>query len=340
MHSAKQLAADIGNIERACDVMAVPRSSFYSRMRRLAGPVPVRLTMPRPAPARSLSQAEREAVLAKLHEPRFVDMAPAQVHATLLDEGTYLCAPRSMYRILEAQDESRERRAIRRHPPTATPSIFATAPNQVWTWDITKLASMIKGIWFALYVVLDLFSRFVVGWTIARRELGSIAEALLRDSCEKHGVRPGQLVVHSDRGKPMTATPVVILFDELGVRASLSRPRVSNDNPYSESQFKTTKYRPDFPGKFESEHAARAWARPFFEWYNRQHRHSSLAMLTPEDVFLGRSDEVLERRRVTLHAAYETHPERFVRGRPEPPTLPTEVWINRPPPPSEELESH
>lgn len=340
MHASQQLASEIGNTRRACDVMAVPRASLYRRARRLAGPVFVRIAAPRAAPPRALDDTERQAVLAKLHEPRFVDLAPAQVHATLLDEGTYLCSPRTMHRILATQDEARERRALRRHPPTAIPRLSVTAPNQVWTWDITKLASLVKGIWFALYVVLDLFSRFVVGWTVATQELGSIAEALLREACEKHGVRPGQLVVHSDRGTPMRAQPVAFLFGELGVRASLSRPRVSNDNPFSEAQFKTTKYRHDYPGRFASIHHVRTWARSFFEWYNRQHRHSSLAMLTPEDVFLGRSTEALARQRSTLHAAYDAHPERFVRGRPEPLVLPAEVWINRPPPPSDHEESH
>jgi putative transposase len=340
MHAAQQLAGEIGNTRRACDVMAAPRASLYRRARRLAGPVLVRIAPPRPTPARALDEAERTTVLAKLHEPRFVDLAPAQVHATLLDEGTYLCSQRTMHRILANEHESGERRPLRRHPPAAVPRIVATAPNQVWTWDITKLLGPVRGVSFALYVVLDLFSRFVVGWTIARRELASIAEALLRTTCEKHGVRTGQLTIHSDRGPQMTAQPVAFLFGDLGVTASLSRPRVSNDNPFSEAQFKTTKYRPDYPGRFDSLHHARSWARTFFAWYNTEHRHSSIAMLTPEDVFLGRAAAILEARRRILHAAYDAHPERFVRGRPEPPALPTEVWINRPPAPSEPEESH
>ena len=340
MHAARQLAAEIGNTRRACDAMGSPRASLYRHVRRLAGPVLVRLSTPRPSPARALAQVERDAVLAKLHEPRFVDLAPAQVHATLLDEGTYLCSQRTMHRILATAQESRERRDIRRHPPAAIPRLVATAPNQIWTWDITKLAGPVRGINFALYVVLDLFSRFVVGWTVARRELGSIAEAVLRNACELHGVNRGSLTVHSDRGTQMTSQPVALLFGDLGITPSLSRPRVSNDNPYSESQFKTTKYRPDYPGRFAGLAHAWDWARPFFRWYNREHRHSSIAMLTPEDVFLGRAPAILDERRRVLHAAFEAHPERFVGGRPEPPQLPAEVWINRPPGVIEPGESH
>jgi putative transposase len=340
MHAAQQLAGEIGNTRLACDVMAAPRASLYRRARRLAGPVLVRIAPPQPTPPRALDDAERTAVLARLHEPRFVDMAPAQVHAALLDEGTYLCSPRTMHRILADENESGERRAVRRHPPAAIPRVVATAPNQVWTWDITKLLGPVRGVSFALYVVLDLFSRFVVAWTVARRELASIAEAFLRTTCERHGVHPGQLTIHSDRGSQMTAQPVVFLFGDLGVTASLSRPRTSNDNPFSEAQFKTTKYRPDYPGRFGSLQHARSWARPFFAWYNTQHHHSALAMLTPEDVFLGRANAILKNRRHILHAAYEAHPERFVRGRPEPPALPKEVWINRPPASPEPTESH
>jgi putative transposase len=210
----------------------------------------------------------------------------------------------------------------------------------VWTWDITKLPGPVKGVSFALYVVLDLFSRFVVGWTLARRQLASIAEALLRETCEKHGVRPGQLTIHSDRGAPMTAKPVAMLFADLGIIASLSRPRVSNDNPFSEAQFRTAKDAWDYPGRFDSPQHGRAWAQPFFHRYNTQHRHSSLAMLTPEVVFTGRAHEVLAARHAVLRAAYEAHPERFVHGPPKLPELPKEVWINPTPRSLEPEPSH
>lgn len=339
MHATQQLADEIGNTRRACEAMGVPRASLHRRRRRLAGPVPVHLRLPRPSP-RALDAEEREAVLARLHEPRFVDLAPAQVHATLLDEGEHPCSLSTMHRLLASQQESRERRAVRRHPPAAIPRVVATAPNQVWTWDISKLRGPSRGIWFALYVVLDLFSRFIVAWTIARRELAAIAEDLLREAYEKHGVRPGQLTVHSDRGTQMTAQPVTLLLCDLGVVASLSRPRVSDDNPFSEAHFKTAKYRPDFPGRFDSLGHAQRWGRQLVAWYNGEHRHSSLAMLTPEDVFLGRSEAILARRQRVLDAAYQAHPERFVRGRPTVPALPLEVWINRPPTILDEEESH
>lgn len=339
MHATQQLAGEVGNVRGACEAMGVPRASLYRRARRLAGPVPVRLRVPRPSP-RALAPVEQQAVLARLHEERFADLAPAQVHAALLDEGEYLCSLRTAHRLLEAASESRERRPVRRHPPAVVPRLVATAPNQVWTWDVSKLRGPARGTWFFLYVVLDLFSRFIVAWTVARRELGAIAEALLREACERHGVLPGQLTVHSDRGPQMTAQPVALLFADLGVTASLSRPRVSDDNPFSESHFKTTKYQPDYPAFFEGPAHARDWMRRFVGRYNAHHRHSSLAMLTPEDVFLGRADAVLARRQAVMDAAFEAHPERFVRGRPTVPRLPAEVWINRPPVVGAEQESH
>lgn len=331
MQTALRLAAEVGNMRRACEALDVPRSSLYRRVRRLAGPVSVPLRLPRRPSPRALSEGEREAVLATLHEPRFMDLAPAQVHATLLDEGRHPCSLSTMHRVLASQYESSDRRPARRRPPAAIPRVVATAPNRVWTWDISKLAGPAKGLWFALYLVLDLFSRYIVAWTIARRELASIAEAVLKQAYECHRVSPGQLVVHSDRGPQMTAQPVALLFGDLGVTASLSRPRVSNDNPFSESQFRTAKYRPDYPGRFDSLSHARTWGREFVAWYNGEHRHSSLAMLTPEDVFLGRAETVLAQRQRVLDVAYQAHPERFVHGPPTVPVLPQEVWINRPP---------
>ena len=337
MHEARQLAAEIGNTAIACEAMLVPRSSHYRRKRLLEGPVFVNVARPKPRPSRALLPTERQEILDVLHEPRFVDKAPAQVHAALLDEGRYIASVRTMHRCLAAAREGGERRRVRRHPPAPTPSLVATAPNQVWTWDITKLPSVVKGVFFALYVVLDLYSRYVVAWTIARRELASIAKALLRDACIEHGITAGQLTVHSDRGKPMTGKPLVQLYADLGVATSLSRPRVSNDNPFSESQFRTAKDDPDYPGRFTSLQHGCSWATDFIPRYNTEHRHSSLAMLTPEDVFTGRGPLILAQRHEVMLAAYAAHPERFVHGPPQLQCLPTEVWIN-PPARSIELE--
>ncbi len=335
MLEAKQLAAEIGNTELACEAMGVPRSSHYRRRRMLDGPALVQIARPKPTPARALTAAERKVVLDVLHEPRFMDKAPAQVHALLLDEGQYIGSVRTMHRCLAAVHECGERRRVRRHPPAAVPQLVATAPKEVWTWDITKLPGPVKGIFFALYVVLDLYSRFVVGWTIARRELGSIAMVLFRESFEKHGIVAGQLTVHSDRGTPMKAKPLTDLYADLGVATSLSRPRVSNDNPHSESMFRTAKDDPDYPGRFGSLQHARSWAAAFIARYNTVHRHSSLAMLTPEDVFLGRGPAILAQRHDVMLAAYAAHPERFVHGPPRLQALPAAVWIN---PPARSLE--
>ena len=269
-------------------------------------------------------------MLDALHEPRFMDMAPAQVQVALLDEGRYLCSRRTMHRILAKQQESGERRAMRRHPPAVLPRVVATAPNQVWTWDITKLRGPAKGIWFALYVVLDLFSRYVVGWTVATQELASIAEDLLRQTCEKYGVLPGSLTIHNDRGTQMTAKSLTRFFADMGIIASLSRPRVSNDNPFSESQFHTTKSAWDYPGRFDGLDHVFTWGGKFFNRYNTQNYHSGIAMLTPETVFTGRADEVIAARNAVQLAAYQAHPERFVHGIPKHPVLPPEVWINPP----------
>ena len=329
MLATTQLAADIGNARRACDVANVPRASLHRHRERTKRPPLVQVRLPT-RQARALSCAERAAVLDALHEPRFMDRAPAQVHAALLDEGVHLCSPRTMHRILADQNEGGERRRTRRHPPANVPRLVARAPNQVWTWDITKLPGPDKGIFFALYVVLDLFSRFIVGWTLATQELGSIAERFLRDTCVRHGIVAGQLSIHSDRGTQMTGRPVRELFAEFGVERSVSRPRVSNDNPFSESQFRTAKDDFEYPGRFGSLEDARSWASRFFARYNTQHRHSGLGMLTPEQVFTGQTAEILAKHRATKRAAVEAHPERFVRGFIEPHGPLEEVWINNP----------
>lgn len=308
----------------ACRALDLPRASLY-RGRR-----PAVVARPRPAPPRALNIVERHAVLELLHT-RFIDQAPAQVHATLLDEGTYLCSPRTMYRVLDDAHEIKERRDQVRRPHYAAPELLATRPNEVWSWDITKLLGPTKWTYFYLYVILDIFSRYVVGWMLAPRESAALAERLIADTCAKQGIVPGQLTVHADRGAAMTSKPVVFLLADLGVVKTHSRPHVSNDNPFSEAQFKTLKYCPQFPERFGSLEDARAFGQAFFPWYNQEHRHSGLGFLTPAVVHVGQAATVRAHRQQVLTAAFAAHPERFVRGRPHPADLPTAVWINPPP---------
>ena len=285
---------------------------------------------PRPTPARALCESEREHVLDVLACPRFVDRAPAEVVATLLDEGQYLCSARTMYRILAANQPVRERRNQRDHPQYTKPELVATGPNQTWSWDITKLLGPKKWTYFYLYVVLDIFSRYALGWMVADRENSALAGRLIEQTCHKQGVQPQVLTLHSDRGAPMTSKCTAQLLADLGVTRSLSRPQVSDDNPFSEAQFKTLKYHPDFPGRFHDLTAAIAFCRSFFPWYNTEHRHAGIAMLTPDDVHHHRAHSVLQQRERTLQAAWTHHPERFVRGVPQPDPLPQAVWINPP----------
>ena len=277
-----------------------------------------------------LPPAKRQQVLDVLHAPRFIDLAPAQVYATLLDEGTYHCSERTMYRVLAAQAEVRERRAQRRHPHYTAPELLATAPNQLWSWDITKLKGPTTWSWYHLYVILDVFSRYVVGWMIAPRESAALAERLIAASCARQGIRRDQLTLHADRGSSMTSKPVALLLADLGVTKTHSRPHVSNDNPYSEAQFKTLKYRPDFPERFGSIEHARAHGTDFFPWYNTEHRHSGLGLHTPHDVHFGLAEAKRAARAVVLAAAYAATPERFVNRPPTPALLPTAAWINPP----------
>jgi putative transposase len=265
-----------------------------------------------------------------LHSERFVDRAPAQIVATLLDDGQYLCSVRTMYRILEALGEVHERRRRLVHPAYQRPELVATAPNQVWSWDLTKLRGPAKWTYFHLYVLLDLFSRFVVGWMLAHHESGVLARRLIAESCERQGIEPGQLTIHADRGSAPASKTVAQLLADLGVERSHSRPRVSNDNPFSESQFATVKGHPEFPDRFASYEHAHDFCRNFFPWYNTEHRHSGIAYLTPEMVHTGRAPLVLAQRAKVLDAAYAAHPDRFVRRPPKPPALPETVWINPP----------
>ena len=331
MQSAEALGASIG-VQAACATLIVPRSSLYrARTKR-----PERV-VPKISP-RAISAAEKIKVRQELNSERFQDQSPREVYATLMDEGRYLCSWRSMYRILDENHEVRERRDQLRHPNYVKPELLATAPNQLWSWDITKLLGPTKWTYFYLYVILDVFSRYVVGWMIAERESAALAEELISQTCVRQGIQRGQLTVHADRGSAMTSKPVALLLADLGVTKTHSRPHaspwrrgdISNDNPYSEAQFKTMKYRPDYPTCFGCLQDARAWAAEFFNWYNREHHHTGLALLTPADVHFRRAEDVLQKRQAVLQAAYEKTPERFVKGAPRPIQLPKAVWINPP----------
>jgi len=323
MDAAEHLAADVGTAA-ACRAMGVARATLYRRRRPQTGD-----HSPRRQP-RALGEAERRQVLDVLHSERFVDKPPAAVYAALLDEGTYHCSIRTMYRILHDHQEVRERRNQLRHPHYKKPQLLATGPNQVWSWDITKLLGPAKWTYYYLYVILDIYSRYTVGWMVASRENADLAKRLIRDSIEKQKVSADQLTLHSDRGPSMKSHSVAQLLATLGVTKSHSRPHVSNDNPFSEGQFKTLKYRPEFPVRFGSPEDARGFCQEFFHWYNHEHYHSGIGLLTPSMVHSGQAAEVLNRRAQTLDATYTAHPERFVNRRPRPLALPEAVWINPP----------
>jgi len=311
----------------ACRALGASSATIYRR-RRPPEPRPRR---PRPTPARALSEHEREAVLDLLHSERFVDCSPAQVWATLLDEGRYLASERTMYRLLEAcHGGVRERRDQLSHPGYARPELLAERPNEVWSWDISKLKGPAKWTCFYLYVILDVFSRYTVAWTVQQRENAELATALIGQAAEQQQIERGQLTVHADRGSAMRSKPVAFLLADLGVLKTHSRPYTSTDNPYSEAHFKTLKYRPEFPDRFENIESARAFCRTFFDWYNHDHRHSGIGLMTPAAVHYGRAKELHAERQRVLEAAYAKTPERFVRRPPTPPELPTAAWINKP----------
>jgi putative transposase len=326
MQAVNTLVPSIG-IKPACEAMGISRATLY-RQKNGGG---VKKKGPKMS-ARALSSEEKQEVLGTLHSERFIDQAPREVYATLLDEGQYLCSVRTMYRILEENGEVKERRDQLTHPAYQKPELLATAPNQVWSWDITKLMGPVKWNYFYLYVILDIFSRYVVGWLVSDRESASLAQNLIEQTCRKQSIIPGQLIIHADRGSSMTSKPVAFLLADLGITKTHSRPHTSNDNPFSESQFKTLKYRPDFPDRFASIEEARGFCRPFFHWYNEEHRHSGINLLTPRMLHYGEAQQVLQTRGQLLLKAYEAHPERFVRGIPSPGTLPQAVWINPPSP--------
>ena len=323
MHAVAQLAPHVG-VMQACQSLGVPRSSYYRAHQPPGTPAP------RPTPTRALAPAEREEVRAVLDGPRFQDAAPREVYATLLDEGRYLCHWRTMYRLLAAYAEVRERRRQLQHPAYTKPELLATGPNQLWSWDITKLRGPVKWTYYYLYVILDVFSRYVVGWLIAERELAELAELLIAETCAKQGIAREQLTIHADRGSSMRSKAVALLLADLGVTKTHSRPYTATDNPYSEAQFKTLKYRPGYPDRFGCLADARAWAQDFFSWYNDDHHHSGLGLLTPALVHYGQAETIRAQRQQVLLAAYLAHPERFVRGAPQLPNLPKEVWINKP----------
>ena len=328
MAAVTELATAVGT-RAACRALFAPRASHYRQRRASICPAKSR---PRSAPPRALGPAERETVLAHLHGERFQDRSPAAVYATLLDEGQYHCSIRTMYRLLE-REANRANAAIKlTHPPYKKPELLATAPNQLWSWDITKLLGPAKWTYFYLYVILDVFSRYVTGWMVAMRESAELAKRLIEESCAKQNIQPGQLTLHADRGTSMSSKPVAFLLADLGVTKTHSRPHVSNDNPYSESQFRTMKYRPEFPDRFGCIQDSRAFCQGFFRWYNEEHRHSGLGLLTPAMVHYEQTDLILEQRQQVLDAAYQLHPERFVRNVPRPPAVPTEAWINKPSP--------
>lgn len=304
--------------------MNVSRATFYRR--RETKPQ----TQPRPTPARALSADERQAVLDQLNSERFADQSPRQVYSKLLDEGSYLCSVRTMYRILEENQSSRERRNQLTHPKYQKPELLATGPNEVWSWDITKLKGPEKWTYYYLYVILDIYSRTVVGWMLAHRESSDLAKQLIETTIEKHEISADQLIIHSDRGPSMTSHSVAHLLGSLGVTKSHSRPHVSNDNPFSESQFKTMKYRPEFPRRFGSHEDALGFCRRFFHWYNNEHYHSGIGMLTPASLHYGRAEKILSAREKILERAWQQTPERFVHGIPKPQRVPKAVWINAP----------
>src|SRR6185437_5657238 len=308
MNQIQDLRSEVPIIA-SCNALGIPRATAY---RSWSPPAPVEPPLVRQPHPRRLTEGEEIQVLGILHGDRFKDRSPAEVYATLLDEGKYLCSLRTMYRILEKHGENRERRAITRHGKYAKPELLATAPNQVWSWDITKLLGPQKWTYYYLYVLLDIFSRYVVGWMVADRESGVLAKALIAGACERQNIKEDTLTIHSDRGGPMTGKPVAFLMADLGITKSLNRPQVSNDNPFSEAQFKTLKYSSEFPERFGCKQDADAFCRSFFRWYNQEHKHSGIGYYTPEDIHNGRAKQMQELRQETLSAAFAAHPERFV----------------------------
>jgi putative transposase len=327
MSTCTELATVTG-VAEACRVLGIPRSSLYrlrKPVRELLKPARKRANSPR-----ALDETERETVRTELNSERFQDQAPREVYATLLDEGVYHCHWRTMYRLLSEQDAVRERCNQLRHPAYSRPELLATAPNQLWSWDITKLSGPVKLTYYYLYVMLDVYSRYVVGWMVAEHESAALAEVLIAAACTRQEIQASQLTIHADRGAAMTAKSVALLMSDLGVTKSHSRPHVADDNPYSEAHFRTLKYAPSYPDRFGALLDARQWSHDILTWYNQEHHHSALALLTPADVHYGRAAEKLAQRQLILQQAYAEHPERFAQGQPLPTQPPGAVWINQP----------
>jgi putative transposase len=312
------------SIRTLCATLSISRGALYREKSRKDQPIKIGHS------TRALSDQEHASVLMHLHSERFIDRSPQEVYATLLDEGEYLCSIRTMYRILNQEKEVRERRLQKRHPKYAKPELLANGPNQLWSWDITQLKGPWRGLFYYLYAILDVFSRYITGWMVADHQLASHSERLIRETCVRQNIDYNQLIIHSDNGKQMNAKNVSQLVASLGLTQSFSRPHVSNDNPYSESHSKTLKYFPDFPERFGSMEDALSYCRRFFQWYNTEHRHSGLGLLTPHSVHYGESESILMKRSQILSEAYQNNPERFVHGCPKPVPLPKEVWINKP----------
>lgn len=328
MTSAAELAPLIG-ILAACLALGVARATFY-RAQQPAQMLWPRL--PRPRSPLALPAPERQAILDMLHAPQHVDRSPRTVFAMLLDAGCYLASVSTFYRLLRTVDETRGRRDQLIHPAYAKPELLATAPRQLWSWDITKLKGPAKWECFHLYVILDVFSRYVVGWMLALRESAELAKELIAATCEKQRIVPGELTLHADRGSSMRSKPVAMLLVDLDVAKSHSRPHVSDDNPYSEAHFKTLKYQPQFPERFQSEVHARAFCQEFFTWYNQEHRHSGIGYMTPAAMHTGQAQRIYSARQAVLAQAFAEHPRRFHGRAPRPPALPTQVGINLPKP--------
>jgi putative transposase len=327
MKAASELSRDVGR-KPACEAFQVPRATFYRHLDRSYPRSDMGSHTNSPL---SLSQAERQDVIDTLHSERFQDKAPYEIYATLLDEGQYHCSIRTMYRILKSEHgDVKERRRGHRRTQYTKPELLATAPNQVWSWDITKLKGPAKWTYFYLYVILDIFSRYVVGWMVAHCEQQALATHLIEQSCIKQAIVPGQLTIHADRGASMKSKVVAQLLADLGVTKTHSRPHVSNDNPYSESQFKTLKYYPAFPDRFGSIQDSRSFCQDFFRWYNKEHRHSGIGLMTPESVHYGLAAPLNEHRKRVLRTAFKRNPNRFKGKVPQPPKLPKAAWINRP----------
>jgi putative transposase len=336
MAAFAELRSQIG-IAPACVALSINRAGIYRTRDRLARRhCAVFPRQRRPRPPLALSEAERSVLLLVLNSERFADLAPAAVFAILLDEGSYHGSVRTMYRLLARENQTGERRKQRAHTVYAKPELLAVRPNEVWSWDITKLKGPAKWTCFHLYVILDIFSRYIVGWMIAAREAAELAEQLIADTVHKQEIAPGTLTLHADRGSSMRSKPVAALLVDLDVIKTHSRPHVSDDNPYSEAQFKTLKYRPDFPARFGSIEDARVHCQGFFRWYNTVHRHSGIAMMTPHTVHYRHDTQLTEERGVTLMTAFAAHPERFKGLAPKPAQVPESVWIN---PPNKEIVS-